>query len=232
MPSVRMETPALFSLLRHTTKKPSKSGGSGGGGSGGGGLFRMFKLLPMLSTGCKMAALLGGLHRRPLIADKATTVTLFGYRKGRLYLAIQEDPHRQPAFVIELPMLTTTLHREMASDVLRIALETDTKTHKKKLLEEFVWAVFCNGRKVGYAIRRKTMSEEEAHVMQLLRGVSMGAGVLPGLSEKESAVEGDLTYIRARFERVVGSKDSESFYMINPEGASPQELSIFFLRLR
>lgn len=188
----------------------------------------MFKLLPMLSTGCKMAALLGGLHRRPLIADKATTVTMFGYRKGRLCLAIQEDPHRQPVFVIELPMLTATLHREMASDVLRIALETDTRTHRKKLLEEFVWAVFCNGRKVGYAIRRKNMSEEEAHVMQLLRGVSMGAGVLPG-----PAAEGELTYIRARFDRVVGSKDSESLYMINPEGASsPQELSIFFLRLR
>lgn len=79
------------------------------------------------------------------------------------------------------------------------------------------------------------MSEEEAHVMQLLRGVSMGAGVLPRPpSEKaESAAEGELTYIRARFDRVVGSKDSESLYMINPEGASsPQELSIFFLRLR
>lgn len=227
-----MESPALFSLLRHSTrhmsshdtpKKQTKSGG-------GGGLLRMFKLFPMLTTGCKMAALLGSLQRKPLLTDKATTVTLFGYRKGRLCLAIQEDPHRQPVFVIELPMLTTALHREMASDMLRIALETDTKSHKKKLLEEFVWAVYCNGRKVGYSIRRKNMSEDEAHVMQLLRGVSMGAGVLPSLSDTP---DGDFTYIRARFDRVVGSKDSESFYMINPEGASsPQELTIFFLRLR
>ncbi|XP_042020691.1 protein MIZU-KUSSEI 1-like [Salvia splendens] len=237
--SKHMESPSLFSLLRHTTapKKSSKgSGGSGGGGSkgkGGGGLLRMFKLLPMLTTGCKMAALLGSLHRKPLLTDRATTVTLFGYRKARLCLAIQEDPHRPPVFVVELPMLTTALHREMASDMLRIALETETRSHKKRLLEEYVWAVYCNGRKVGYSIRRKNMSEEEAHVMQLLRGVSMGAGVLPSLSEKESAADGELTYIRARFDRVVGSKDSESFYMINPEGASsPQELSIFFLRLR
>ncbi|KAH6765042.1 MIZU-KUSSEI-like protein of unknown function [Perilla frutescens var. hirtella] len=214
-----MESPTLFSLLRHTTRHtPKKSSKSSSGGGGGGGLFRMFKLLPMLTTGCKMAALLGGLHRKPLLTDKATTVTLFGYRKGRLSLAIQEDPHRQPVFVIELPMLTTALHREMASDILRIALETDTKTHKRKLLEEFVWAVYCNGRKMGYSIRRKNMNEEEAHVMQLLRGVSMGAGVLPTLSEKECTAEGDLTYIRARFDRVVGSKNSESFYMINPEG--------------
>ncbi|KAL0314807.1 UNVERIFIED_CONTAM: protein MIZU-KUSSEI 1 [Sesamum angustifolium] len=120
----------------------------------------------------------------------------------------------------------------MASDVLRIALETDTKTHKKKLLEEFVWAVYCNGRKMGYSIRRKNMTDDEIHVMQLLRGVSMGAGVLPGPSSEKETGDGELTYIRARFDRVVGSKDSESLYMINPDGASAQELSIFFLRVR
>ncbi|KAL2249648.1 UNVERIFIED_CONTAM: Protein MIZU-KUSSEI 1 [Sesamum indicum] len=240
MPSVHsspfhgMENPALLSLLHHTTrhtsaKKPSKtSTGSGGGG----GLLRMFKLLPMLTTGCKMVALLGARHRKPLLTDKATTGTLFGYRKGRLSLAIQEDPHRLPVFVIELPMLTSALHREMASDVLRIALETDTKTHKKKLLEEFLWAVYCNGRKMGYSIRRKNMTDDEVHVMQLLRGVSMGAGVLPGPSSEKETGDGELTYIRARFDRVVGSKDSESLYMINPDVASAQELSIFFLRVR
>ncbi|KAL0325641.1 UNVERIFIED_CONTAM: protein MIZU-KUSSEI 1 [Sesamum radiatum] len=179
-----------------------------------------------------MVALLGARHRKPLLTDKATTGTLFGYRKGRLSLAIQEDPHRLPVFVIELPMLTSALHREMASDVLRIALETDTKTHKKKLLEEFVWAVYCNGRKMGYSIRRKNMTDDEVHVMQLLRGVSMGAGVLPGPSSEKETGDGELTYIRARFDRVVGSKDSESLYMINPDGASAQELSIFFLRVR
>ncbi|EYU25388.1 hypothetical protein ABFS82_03G046800 [Erythranthe guttata] len=233
--STHMESPALLSLLRHTTtkKSSSKSGSGGGGGGGGGGLFRMFKLFPMLTTGCKMVALLGTRHRKPLLADKATTGTLFGHRKGRLSLAIQEDPHRPPLFVIELPVLAAALHREMASDVLRIALETDTKTQKKKLLEEYVWAVYCNGRKMGYSIRRKNMTEDELHVMQLLRGVSMGAGVLPGLSpEKDAAADGEMTYIRARFERIMGSKDSESFYMINPDGASGQELSIFFLRVR
>lgn len=230
-PFHHMENPALFSLLRHknhTSKKPSKSGS--------GGLFRMFKLLPMLTTGCKMVALLGGRHRKPLLTDKATTGTLFGYRKGRLCLAIQEDPYRLPIFVIELPIMTSAIHKEMASDVLRIALETDTKTHKKKLLEEFVWAVYCNGKKVGHSIRRMNMSDDEIHVMQLLRGVSMGAGVLPSPTEKETAAaaeSGDqMTYIRARFDRVAGSKDSESFYMINPDGASGQELSIFFLRVR
>lgn len=192
----------------------------------------MFKLFPMLTSGCKMVALLGR-PRKPLLTDHAMTGTLFGYRRGRVSLAIQEDPHRPPIFVIELPMNSSAFQKEMASDIVRLSLESETKSQKKKVLEEFVWAVYCNGRKYGYSIRRKQMTDEEAHVMQMLRGVSMGAGVLPGLTEKDSAMDGDLTYMRARFERVSGSKDSESFHMINPEGAqNGQELSIFFVRVR
>ncbi|XP_076912627.1 protein MIZU-KUSSEI 1-like [Bidens hawaiensis] len=229
MPSVysspfhQMENPAIISLLQHTTRteKRSKSGG----------ILRMFKLLPMLTSGCKMVALLGR-PRKPLLTDHATTGTLFGYRRGRVSLAIQEDPHRLPVFVIELPMSSSVFQKEMASDIVRLSLESETKSHKKKVLEEFVWVVYCNGRKYGYSIRRKHMTDDELQVMQSLRGVSMGAGVLPGLSGKDS-VDGELTYMRARFERVAGSKDSEAFHMINPEGAeNGQELSIFFVRIR
>ncbi|XWS14656.1 hypothetical protein CRYUN_Cryun35bG0028000 [Craigia yunnanensis] len=220
-PYFQMDNPAILSLLRPNPGEKNRKSSSGG-------LLRMFKLFPMLTSGCKMVALLGR-PRKPLLKDSATTGTIFGYRKGRVFLAIQDDPHCMPMFVIELPMLTSLLQKEMASDIVRIALESETKTHKKKLLEEFVWAVYCNGRKMGYSIRRKQLSEDELHVMQLLRGVSMGAGVLPGTNEKETA-DGELTYMRARFERVVGSKDSEALYMINPDGAPGPELSIFFVR--
>ncbi|KAK0577641.1 hypothetical protein LWI29_036383 [Acer saccharum] len=223
-PRFQMDNPAILNLLRHSTTTGEKRSKSSGGG-----LLRMFKLFPMLTSGCKMVALLGR-PRKPLLKDNATTGTIFGFRKGRVSLAIQEDPHCLPIFVIELPMLTSTLQKEMASDIVRIALESETKTHKKKVLEEFVWAVYCNGRKVGYSIRRKQMSDDELHVMQLLRGVSMGAGVLPSPNEKEMASDGELTYMRARFERVVGSKDSEALYMLNPDGAAGPELSIFFVR--
>ncbi|KAK1555384.1 hypothetical protein Q3G72_025631 [Acer saccharum] len=223
-PRFQMDNPAILNLLRHSTTTGEKRSKSSGGG-----LLRMFKLFPMLTSGCKMVALLGR-PRKPLLKDNATTGTIFGFRKGRVSLAIQEDPHCLPIFVIELPMLTSTLQKEMASDIVRIALESETKTHKKKVLEEFVWAVYCNGRKVGYSIRRKQMSDDELHVMQLLRGVSMGAGVLPSPNEKETASDGELTYMRARFERVVGSKDSEALYMLNPDGAAGPELSIFFVR--
>lgn len=237
-PFYQMENPAIVSLLRHaggqgTTEKIKRPTSKS---TGGGGLLKMFKLFPMLTSGCKMVALLGR-PRRPLLKDRATTGTIFGYRKGRVSLAIQEDPHCMPIFVIELPMQTSALNKEMqADDVIRIALESETKTHKKKLLEEFVWAVYCNGRKVGYTIRRMHMTEDELHVMQTLRGVSMGAGVLPspagcgGGGDQSASSEGELTYMRARFERVVGSKDSEALYMINPDGAAGPELSIFFVR--
>lgn len=161
--------------------------------------------------------------------------------------------------MIELPILSSTFYKEMACDILRVALESETKTHKKKVMEEFVWAVYCNGRKMGYSIRRKQMSDDEVHVMQTLRGVSMGAGVLPPSpnhhhhhhhhhrlrdddhgdnhnddddddDEKEKDDGDQFTYLRARFERVVGSKDSEALYMINPDHSEGPELSIFFVR--
>uniref|UniRef100_A0ACD6ACH6 Uncharacterized protein n=1 Tax=Avena sativa TaxID=4498 RepID=A0ACD6ACH6_AVESA len=242
MPSLINGPASLRSLLRPTTDdRRAKNGGVVG-------LFKMFKLVPMLTTGCKMAALLGGRHNssRPLLADHAPAVTLFGHRRGRLSLAIHEDTRAPPAFLIELPMLAAALHKEMATGTVKLALESDTRSARRRLLEEYVWAVYCNGRKAGYAIRRKDASDDERHVLRLLRGVSMGAGVLPPPpAEREGATpsngpDGELTYMRARVERVVGSKDSEAFYMINPDDGSDNagrggdstaaELSIFLVR--
>ncbi|XP_016754099.1 protein MIZU-KUSSEI 1 [Gossypium hirsutum] len=214
-----MDNPTILSLLHPTPGEKHKNS------SNGGALLRLFKLFPMLTSGCKM----GKPRRKPLLNHTAATCTIFGYRKGRVFLAIQADPNCVPMLVIELPMLTSVLQKEMESDVVRIALESETKTHKKKLLEEFVWAVYCNGRNMGHSIRKKHLCDDELHVTQLLRGVSTGAGVLPTLNHKESS-DGELTYMRARFERVVGSKDSEALHMINPDGAPGPKLSIFFLR--
>ncbi|OEL35550.1 Protein MIZU-KUSSEI 1 [Dichanthelium oligosanthes] len=258
MPSLIDYSPAaLRSLLRPSTDgRRAKLSGSGAGAGGALGLFKMFKLLPMLTTGCKMAAMLGRHNGRALLADHAPTVTLFGHRRGRLSLAIHEDTRAPPAFLIELPMLAPALHREMATGTVKLALESDTRgvaaaaRRRRPLLEEYVWAVYCNGRSAGYAIRRKDASDDEGHVLRLLRGVSMGAGVLPpppdgragaGATPNAAASpDGELTYMRARVERVVGSRDSEAFYMINPDdggdnhasrgGDRAPELSIFFVR--
>ncbi|CAI0552628.1 unnamed protein product [Linum tenue] len=157
--------------------------------------------------------------------------TLFGYRRGHVHFAFQEDPKQRPAFLIEMATPTSVLVREMASGLVRIALECEKNKKKQgiKLLEEGVWRSYCNGKKCGYALRREC-GEEEWKVLQAVAPITMGAGVLPAAAA-EVVGEGELMYMRARFERVVGSKDSEAFYMMNPEdGSGGPELSLYLLR--
>ncbi|XP_057507995.1 protein MIZU-KUSSEI 1-like [Actinidia eriantha] len=159
--------------------------------------------------------------------------TIFGYRRGHVHFAFQEDPKLTPAFFVELATSTSVLVREMASGLVRIALECEKKTEKKggKLLDEPIWRTYCNGRKCGYAVRREC-GPEEWKVLGRVGPVSMGAGVVPGSGNGSgSRSDGELMYMRAKFERVVGSKDSEAFYMMNPDGHGGPELSIYLLRV-
>ena len=119
-------------------------------------------------------------------------------------------------------MQTSKLLQEMGAGLVRIALECEKKAGKTKLLEEESWTMYCNGKRAGGAAKREP-SEGDLNVMKLLQAISMGAGVLPG--------EGELTYMRAHFNRVVGSRDSETFYMRNPDGNGGPELTIFFVRI-
>lgn len=129
-------------------------------------------------------------------------------------------------------MQTSALQREMGLGTVRIALECDKRPEKgdrTKVLDEPLWTMYCNGKKSGYGVKREG-NEEDLKVMELLKAVSMGAGVLPGSSEVDGP-DGELAYMRAYFERVVGSRDSETFYMLSPEGNNGPELSIFFVRV-
>lgn len=170
-------------------------------------------------------------HRSNSGNSRKVTGTLFGYRKGRVSLSIQETPKCLPTLVLELAMQTNVLQKEMGSGMVRIALECEKRLDKDKtkLLEEPLWTMYCNGKKTGYGLKREA-TDEDLHVMELLRPVSMGGGVLPGNSEVEGP-DSELAYIRAHFERVVGSKDSETLYMLSPEGNNGPELSIFFVRI-
>ncbi|KAF9674152.1 hypothetical protein SADUNF_Sadunf10G0097900 [Salix dunnii] len=156
--------------------------------------------------------------------------TLFGYRRGHVHFAFQEDAKKNPALLIELATPTSVLVREMASGLVRIALECEKKAGKKarNLLEEPLWRTYCNGKKCGYASIRECRPEDWK-VLKAVEPVSMGAGVLPGNGVAGSEI-GELMYMRARFERVVGSKDSEAFYMMNPDGSGGPELSVYLLR--
>uniref|UniRef100_A0ACD5VBG9 Uncharacterized protein n=1 Tax=Avena sativa TaxID=4498 RepID=A0ACD5VBG9_AVESA len=172
--------------------------------------------------------------RRPM--GSTVTGTIFGRRRGRVHLALQTDPRAPPALMVELSAYSTgALVREMSSGLVRIALECHNTTpahapggerRRTALVEEPTWRAYCNGRKCGYAVRREC-GADEWRVLRAVENVSVGAGVVPD----GGAGEGDLMYMRARFERVVGSRDSEAFYMINPDGNGGPELSIYLLRV-
>ena len=128
-------------------------------------------------------------------------------------------------------MATNVLQKEIGGGLVRIALECEKRAEKDKtkLMEEPVWTMYFNGKNSGYVVKREA-EEEDLSIMELLRPVSMGAGVLPG----KTGVEGpddELAYMRAHFQRVVGSKDSETLYMLSPNGDNGPELSIFFVRI-
>ena len=157
--------------------------------------------------------------------------TLFGYRRGHVHFAFQKDPTSQPAFLIELATPISGLVREMASGLVRIALECDKDrdSEKKKtlrLLQESVWRTYCNGKKCGFATRREC-GAKDWDILKAVEPISMGAGVLPN----SDGADGEVMYMRARFERIVGSRDSEAFYMMNPDSNGAPELSIYLLRV-
>ncbi|KAK9288731.1 hypothetical protein L1049_017195 [Liquidambar formosana] len=170
----------------------------------------------------------------PLGLGSKVVGTLFGYRRGHVHFAFQRDPNSQPAFLIELATPISGLVREMASGLVRIALECDKEDEKRedkkavRLLEESLWRTYCNGKKCGFATRREC-GPKEWKILKAVEPISMGAGVLPG-NETEGS-DGELMYMRAKFERIVGSRDSEAFYMMNPDSNGAPELSIYLLRV-
>nr|XP_043618060.1 protein MIZU-KUSSEI 1-like [Erigeron canadensis] len=194
------------------------------------------------------SALLNALHKnRPSLLHglgPRVVGTLFGSRKGHVHFAFQRNPAAQPAFLIELQTPISGLVNEMASGLVRIALECDKEVDmikkvgsSRRILEEPVWRTYCNGKKCGFGMK-KECGEKEWKVLKAVEPISMGAGVLPaekqGDDDKEDGVAnngGEIMYMRAKFERVVGSRDSEAFYMMNPDSNGAPELSIYLLRV-
>ncbi|GAA0186732.1 hypothetical protein Leryth_002029 [Lithospermum erythrorhizon] len=195
----------------------------------------VFRSFPIITPGCKFPSISGGKlpgDGRIVSGRVYVTGTLFGYRKGRVSFSIQESSKTMPSLVIELAMQTSVLQKEMSLGMVRVSLECEKKhdsNNKIELLDEPLFTMFCNGKRSGYGVKRDA-TDEDLQIMEVLKGVSMGAGVLPGKSEAEGP-DGEMAYMRAHFERVVGSRDSETFYMLSPEGNNGPELSIFFVRI-
>ncbi|KFK36684.1 hypothetical protein AALP_AA4G156100 [Arabis alpina] len=158
--------------------------------------------------------------------------TIFGRRKGHVWFCVQHDRLSvKPILLLELSIATNQLVHEMGSGLVRVALECPTRPELTSCLLRSVpvWTMFCNGRKLGFAVRRGA-NEETRLMLKKLESMTVGAGVLPsGSGSGESDLE-EVMYMRANYEHVVGSSDSESFHLINPDANSAQELSIFLLR--
>ncbi|CAK8567274.1 unnamed protein product [Lathyrus sativus] len=172
-----------------------------------------------------------------LIPSTTITGTIFGYRKGKVSFCIQSNPNStNPILLLELAIPTSVLAQEMRGGTLRIVLESVTSgtcsnSNNNNLFSTPLWTMYCNGRKVGYAVKRKP-SRSDFEALSLMRCVSVGTGVING---KEDCKEDDqLMFLRANFERVRGSSKTncESFHLIDPEGRIGQELSIFFFQPR
>ncbi|XP_022152244.1 protein MIZU-KUSSEI 1 [Momordica charantia] len=199
-------------------------------------LFHSLLRLLSIPT-CKWLSIPNHLSATPSLRRKVTG-TLFGHRRGHVTFAVQLEPRSEPVFLLELAVSTASLVKEMSSGLVRIALESEAPANedgRRRLFEEPRWTMYCNGRKCGHATSR-TCGDFEWHVLNTVQSVSVGAGVIPVVDDGRKGgggcgSDGELLYMRARFERVVGSHDSEAFYMMNPDGNGGPELSIFLLRI-
>lgn len=86
----------------------------------------------------------------------------------------------------------------------------------------------CNGKKAGFALRRKA-SEQIRLMLKTVQSMTVAAGVIPARLGSSSDSE-EIMYMRANYEHMVGRADSESFHLINPDESPGQELSVFLMR--
>ncbi|KAF8661538.1 hypothetical protein HU200_056959 [Digitaria exilis] len=180
----------------------------------------------------------GGAIRSHFHGATHATGTLYGHQRARITVAFHESPGTPPCLLLDIAVPTAKFIQDVsAAGMVRVTLECEKQQQqqheavaqpRRLLMDEPVWAAEVNGESVGYASRRD-MTQRDARVMQMLHATSMGAGVLP--AEMSHQHDGEFTYMRAHFDRVVGSKDAETYYMHNPEGgATGPELTIFFIR--
>ncbi|KAM7276075.1 hypothetical protein ACFE04_017941 [Oxalis oulophora] len=166
-------------------------------------------------------------------SSNTITGTIFGFRHGKANFCIQKK-NNNPIFVLELAVPTTTLAKEMQGGTLRIALQSKTvplvengRSSDSGLMMAPSWTMFCNGRKVGYAVKRKPSKAE----LDALRLMNSGVGTISG-KELLGDCDDEILYLRSNFKRNRGGPNSESFHLIDPDGNLGQELSIFFFSFK
>ncbi|KAJ7950249.1 protein MIZU-KUSSEI 1-like [Quillaja saponaria] len=157
--------------------------------------------------------------------------TIFGHRRRHVWFCIQHDRlSTKPILLLELSICTHQLVQEMRCGLVRIALECNRSELESCPLHSVpVWTMYCNGRKLGFAEKRKA-SERVRFILKMIQSTTVGAGAIPSVFGSPSSSE--LMYMRANYEHVVGSADSESFHLINADECPGQDLIVFLLRSR
>ncbi|KAG6399775.1 hypothetical protein SASPL_141260 [Salvia splendens] len=154
-------------------------------------------------------------------ASGPTTVsgTLYGHRRGKVTLCIQANPiSTSPILLLDLAIPTNVLAKEMKGGSIRFAFESGASAGP--LLSMPAWTMYCNGRKLGFAVKRKP-SRADVELLEKMQNIVDGAGL----------ADDDVTYLRGKFERYHGSSNSDSFHLVDPDAArNGQELSFYFLR--
>ncbi|MCD7453097.1 hypothetical protein HAX54_019675 [Datura stramonium] len=149
--------------------------------------------------------------------------TIFGQRRGgHVWFCVQHDRlNTKPSLLLELSIPTTTLIQEMRCGLVRIALEfkdessSDSELNRCPLHSIPMWTLYCNGRKIGFAVRRRA-TQQTRLMLKTMQSMTVGAGVIPSglVSGTESE---EVLYMRANYECIIGGADSESFHLINPD---------------
>ncbi|XP_057783848.1 protein MIZU-KUSSEI 1 [Salvia miltiorrhiza] len=154
-------------------------------------------------------------HKRS--SSSTVSGTIYGQRRGKVSLCIQTNPDStSPILLLELAIPTNVLAKEMKGGSIRFAFECKTDPGSGPLLSMPAWTMYCNGRKLGFAVKRKP-SRADVELLQKMQNVVVGAGV-----------DDDVMYLRGMFHRFHASANSDSFHLIDPDAA--QELSFYFLR--
>merc|ERR1711915_942990 len=102
----------------------------------------LFHILSLPTSPCRLPSLPAGPSEFPPVGNRVMG-TLFGFRKGHVHLVVQENSKCPPILFLELATPTSSLVKEMASGLVRIALECDKAAGRGKLLQEPVWTMYC-----------------------------------------------------------------------------------------
>ncbi|PPR84695.1 hypothetical protein GOBAR_AA36019 [Gossypium barbadense] len=137
-------------------------------------------------------------------------------------------PPQQP--ISNRPFRPSHALPEMSSGTVRIALECDHSELSSCPLHSVpIWTMYCNGRKIGFATKRKATRHNRL-MLKTMQSIIVGAGMIPtGVGSSGSE---EIMYMRANYEHVIGNSDYESFHLVNPDECAGQELSVYLMRSR